>query len=83
MADGVTDFFTHQIIQQTHYISIVHAHVLLCELLKNVIGLKFYDNRPKWPILFTMFRLTVLCSWISIGNTGDLPHFAPKHDKLL
>ena len=30
----------------------------------------FYDNRPKWPILFTAFRPTVLCNWISIWNTG-------------
>ena len=40
LADGVTALFTHQIIQQTHVISIVHVHVLLWKLLKNV-------NRPK------------------------------------
>ena len=30
MADGLADFFTHQIIQQTHYmyISIVQVHIL-------------------------------------------------------
>ena len=40
LADSVTDFVTHQIIQKTHVISIVHVRVLLWELLKNV-------NRPK------------------------------------
>ena len=41
MADGLTEFFSYQIIQQAYYISIVYVHVLLCELLKNVIGLNF------------------------------------------